>query len=355
MVFRSIPAAIVLVHVTTIFGLGLGRHQFIPQLLTVAALVVFTFNLDLSGFSDYGQNGVRNYLIIVLLALHALKAIDDICITNVCQCSASATDNLGVYYIYTKDRKDRLKRMEAIEYCRKCVNIGDDFRKVWWGFNFMWNFRGIGTKWETKDVWAISSGEDASNAHLQRNTNQGQDTEPEPSEVESDHSNAGVFETERGQTIRVKNIIHLKSESEAIKHAAEGLIEDDKSALIPEGPFVLRKLASIIICLVNLEFSTTLFPARMDLMTREHIKIISRLSQITFEEIAFRITFVLMFWTSLASIIWIAYDATGFVLVSCGLHDTNAWPPIFGPLQEAYCLRNFWGYSLLRLLALSVC
>jgi hypothetical protein len=48
MAFHSISAAIIIGNMTTIVGLGFGKHHFFPSLLAIASQAIFALSLELS-------------------------------------------------------------------------------------------------------------------------------------------------------------------------------------------------------------------------------------------------------------------------------------------------------------------
>ena len=64
---------------------------------------------------------------------------------------------------------------------------------------------------------------------------------------------------------------------------------------------------------------------------------------LTFEKIASRLLIVLAFWVCASAVINTLHALTSFVLVAVGIKDVWLYRPNFGPISEAYSVRQFWG------------
>ena len=61
------------------------------------------------------------------------------------------------------------------------------------------------------------------------------------------------------------------------------------------------------------------------------------------EQLLVRLTTTLGFWVSLYASAQMYSSIVPFLGVACGLIKVESWPPTFGPIKEAYTIRQFWG------------
>jgi hypothetical protein len=80
--------------------------------------------------------------------------------------------------------------------------------------------------------------------------------------------------------------------------------------------------------------------------TSKHEKSLSRLGDISGEEILTRIMVLIPAGMGAWAAVTVVYSATAIIFVACGLSGPSSWPPLFGSLRESYTLRRFWGYIL---------
>ncbi len=81
--------------------------------------------------------------------------------------------------------------------------------------------------------------------------------------------------------------------------------------------------------------------ARHDSRDRESL--LTRLSDVTWGEAAYRAKAAAAFLTGIGAISQICYCLLGLVFVLSGLSEPRRWPTWFGPFAEAYSIRNWWG------------
>ncbi|MCJ1384673.1 hypothetical protein MMC17_007791 [Xylographa soralifera] len=107
--------------------------------------------------------------------------------------------------------------------------------------------------------------------------------------------------------------------------------------------FLRGKLLGILFCYLILDLAAS--SAQPDLNTvlysPDNIPLFTR--SISSEKLITRILSTLGFGAIMYSLIWSYMGLLGFIAVASGLSEPRYWPPVFGPLQEAYSLRRFWG------------
>ncbi|KAE8365522.1 membrane bound O-acyl transferase family-domain-containing protein [Aspergillus caelatus] len=75
----------------------------------------------------------------------------------------------------------------------------------------------------------------------------------------------------------------------------------------------------------------------------DRVRLLSRLQQISGEEISLRLKALLGFWLGTYYSIRVMHHILAIVGVITGIKDVHRWPAIFGPLSQTYTLRRFWG------------
>lgn len=122
---------------------------------------------------------------------------------------------------------------------------------------------------------------------------------------------------------------------------------DDPNYIPSRAAFLYRKAITIILCFLildlagqgaqPLEHNSVFFSA-------ETVPIFTgNGDNLTFEKITSRLGIVLGYWVFLYAVITGCYSLTSFVLVALGIKDVRLYRPYFGPIGEAYSVRQFWG------------
>ena len=70
----------------------------------------------------------------------------------------------------------------------------------------------------------------------------------------------------------------------------------------------------------------------------------SRLREVSIEEVVARIVISIGVWIGIYCMMQIMYGTVAFVAVASGLSEVRTWRPLYGPLSEAYTIRQFWRY-----------
>ena len=76
------------------------------------------------------------------------------------------------------------------------------------------------------------------------------------------------------------------------------------------------------------------------------VPIFRHLQEVTFEEIAIRLTTTIAYWTIIYCVMTMLYSIVSLTAVLSGISEVRSWPPLYGPLSQAYTIRGFWGLVL---------
>ncbi|WQF80832.1 Putative Wax synthase domain-containing protein [Colletotrichum destructivum] len=90
-------------------------------------------------------------------------------------------------------------------------------------------------------------------------------------------------------------------------------------------------------------FAQKLFREQATMFWKRHIPIFSRIPEVTLAELGIRVVGVLAYWTMQYLSLSFLYGFLSVVMVAIGLSDVEEWPPVFGPLGEAWSIAQFWG------------
>ncbi|KAF1948164.1 hypothetical protein CC80DRAFT_541141 [Byssothecium circinans] len=118
----------------------------------------------------------------------------------------------------------------------------------------------------------------------------------------------------------------------------------DKRA--PSKPrFLLQHVTMVLICILAVDVSSQLPPAPnpAELFAAQRVHFLSRLGEVSGEEIAVRIMGSVLYWCNLFAILQGLFSFAALLAVSFGLSDVRSWRPLFGSLRDATSLRYFWG------------
>ncbi|KAL8792360.1 MAG: hypothetical protein Q9195_005063 [Heterodermia aff. obscurata] len=117
----------------------------------------------------------------------------------------------------------------------------------------------------------------------------------------------------------------------------------DPSYTPSRSSFLLKTAASLFYCHVLWYFGSTQRLPDYTLVAIEKQPLLSRLREVTVEEIIFR-TFCTGFsYLQMVICLKIFPHVFGFIAVASGLSEPAAWPPPFGTLSDLYSVRQFWG------------
>ncbi|KFZ03723.1 hypothetical protein V502_10716 [Pseudogymnoascus sp. VKM F-4520 (FW-2644)] len=114
-----------------------------------------------------------------------------------------------------------------------------------------------------------------------------------------------------------------------------------------KGEFVRRRAAHILIMYLALDAIFAFLPAPNPGKDIPEYKqpLLSRMGDITLEEIIARPITVLLPAFSIYGIFTIPYNIASITAVLFGGSEPRNWPPLFGSFREAYTLRRFWGIT----------
>ena len=109
--------------------------------------------------------------------------------------------------------------------------------------------------------------------------------------------------------------------------------------------FILRNTLKCVIFILVLRLSTSLGnPAQNPVFfSSARIPFLRRLGSVSASEMSTRLFGVLGYWTVQYIVIQLLYSTIAIVAVSLHMSDVRVWPPVFGPIDEAWSLRQFWG------------
>lgn len=120
----------------------------------------------------------------------------------------------------------------------------------------------------------------------------------------------------------------------------------DPNYIPSRGAFLFRKATRIIVAFLvlqlvrqaaqRLEYSEVVFSAEAVPIFRGNGE------NLTMEKIIFRSVHVLGFWLVMYVDINGALSLFNFLNVALGIEDVRAFRPVFGPIREAYSVRQFW-------------
>lgn len=111
--------------------------------------------------------------------------------------------------------------------------------------------------------------------------------------------------------------------------------------------FLRRMFVAILISYCVLDFiNSNNDPAIASrFLTLEKIPILTRLHEITAEELTIRFFTVLAAGVGLNCVQGGIYHICALLAVSTGISEPSEWPPFYGSAREAYMLRRFWEYA----------
>lgn len=112
-----------------------------------------------------------------------------------------------------------------------------------------------------------------------------------------------------------------------------------------KGELVKRRIASIVITYLALDVVFAFLPAPNPGKDIPEYKqpLLSRMGDVTLEEIIARPFTVLLPAFSIYGIFTIPYNIASIAAVLFGGSEPQNWPPLFGSFLDAYTLRRFWG------------
>lgn len=79
------------------------------------------------------------------------------------------------------------------------------------------------------------------------------------------------------------------------------------------------------------------------LFSSDRIPFLTRLGSVTRSEMSTRVLGVLAYWTVQYMVIDVLYSVHAVLAVALRITDVDVWPPVFGSVDDAWSLRQFWG------------
>ena len=120
---------------------------------------------------------------------------------------------------------------------------------------------------------------------------------------------------------------------------------DDKNpTFVPSRRRFLVQIALQSICLFLIaDFARMAPPPNPGLFGPRKIPLLTRLSQVTAEELIIRIFATVAFWVNTYIVACLIANVPSLMSVGSGLSSPASWRPTYGSLSEAYTIRKFWG------------
>ena len=118
----------------------------------------------------------------------------------------------------------------------------------------------------------------------------------------------------------------------------------DGGCHISKARFLFKTAVKLLVCLLILDASS--FGARPEntvIFLPHRVPVLTRLKTVSCEELAVRLIVTLVSWLITYCVVQSIYCVHAICFVSCGLTDPATWPPVFGSLQDAWSVRQFWG------------
>lgn len=106
--------------------------------------------------------------------------------------------------------------------------------------------------------------------------------------------------------------------------------------------FVLRRLTTTIFAYLIMDIMVS-GPSPDLVLVSPQKETLFRLGSLSLEDVIFRTIGTVSFWFSTALINLIMSNSVAIVSVLAGLNSPTDCPPLYGPIGEAYNIRQFWG------------
>ncbi|KAH8599967.1 membrane bound O-acyl transferase family-domain-containing protein [Bisporella sp. PMI_857] len=132
-----------------------------------------------------------------------------------------------------------------------------------------------------------------------------------------------------GTPYRVRNVPNFK--------------DSDPSYVPSRASFLLRKFVTVFLAYGLLDLLTCQPPPEPWLFTRHQEYFITRLNEVTWKEIQFRIITNLNLWASTYLLTQYVFAIIAFVGVASGVYKTADFPPLEGPVKYTWSIRTWWG------------
>ena len=223
------------------------------RLLTTICALMLTY-VGHKSIIRSSDNGVWKAAVSVLMWMHIMMRLDDLCLTRISWEEHQA-------YLQQKGARTKSRSLSA-----ECSN----WEKFKWGLSMTWNMRGVHTKWAVKEI-------------------------------------------------------------------------SKQSHNLSRSAFLKRHLIIFIVIYLLQDLMLQQPSPEPYMFSPEKKHLLSRLQDVTFEELIIRISSSVGLALNAGTICQYFYSGMALVLVGLGIQDPDEWPPLFGFFWEAYTLRNVWG------------
>lgn len=108
--------------------------------------------------------------------------------------------------------------------------------------------------------------------------------------------------------------------------------------------FLLRNLGTAVLCYLIVDFVASSADPAMNhiLYSTSNVPLLARIRDISSLELVIRLVSVLGVWAPSYFFLQLLLAVYTTARVACGLDGVEFWRPSFGPLSEAYSIRQFW-------------
>ena len=119
----------------------------------------------------------------------------------------------------------------------------------------------------------------------------------------------------------------------------------DPGYIPSKAEFLLRSLLKCLIYVLILHLSSHLGNPDENpiLFSSDRIPFFRRLRNVSASEMSTRILGVLGYWTVQYMVIEVLYSVLAILAIALRITDVDVWPPVFGSVDEAWSIRQFWG------------
>ena len=106
--------------------------------------------------------------------------------------------------------------------------------------------------------------------------------------------------------------------------------------------FVLRRLTTTFFAYLVVDIMIS-GPSPDLVLVSPQKETLFQLNYLSLEDIVFRIIGTISFWITTALINLIMSNSVAIFSVLVGLSSPTSYPPLYGPIEKAYSMRQFWG------------
>ncbi|MCJ1251307.1 hypothetical protein MMC30_008539 [Trapelia coarctata] len=109
--------------------------------------------------------------------------------------------------------------------------------------------------------------------------------------------------------------------------------------------FLVRKIFKCLIYILILRLSHRFGNPDENpvLFSSDRIPFLTRLGNVSASEMRTRVLGVLAYWTIQYMVIEVLYSFLAVLAVAMRITDVDVWPPVFGSVDDAWSIRQFWG------------